>query len=87
MCFWMRPKTRAEAEAGLRPVGLLPYVYKVWIAIRKRKDAQKQWSLDIHDGRHAGATTSAARTRAIIEVARYEGKHTTLAFCGLFQML
>lgn len=76
----MIPKPKAEDEAGLRPIGLLPYVYRVWMAIRKSRDAQTRWSLDIHDRTHAGAATLAARTRASIEVATYEGRHTLLAF-------
>lgn len=78
--YSMIPKPKAEYEAGLRPIGLLPYVYRVWMAIRKSQDAQKQWLLDLHDGRNAAAATLAARTRPSIEVARHEGKHTLLAF-------
>lgn len=76
----MIPKPKAENEAGLRPIGLRPYIYRVWMAIRKDQDAQQQWSLDIHDGRHAGATTLAARTRASLQVAGHQGQHTLLAF-------
>lgn len=74
------PKPKAEHEAGLRPTGLFPYDYMVWMAIRKSQDTQRQWSLDIHGGRHSGAATFEARTRASIEVARHEGQHTFLVF-------
>lgn len=76
------PTPNAEHEAGLRPIGLLPYVCRVWMATRKGQDALKQWSLDIHDGSHAGAVTLAARPRASIEGARLEGQHMLLAFLG-----
>lgn len=44
-----------------------------------RKGQQQRWSLEIHDGKHAGAATCAARTRADIELASYHGKHILLA--------
>lgn len=70
--FSMIPEAEAETEAGLRPIGLLPYVYLVWMAIRKGQSQQREWSLGIHDGKHArAATTMAARTRASIEVAQH----------------
>lgn len=83
----MLPKPNAEHESGVRRIGLLPHVYRAWMAIRKSQDAQKRWSLDVHGGRHAGAATLAARTRASIEIARHEGQHMLLAFAGLLQAL
>lgn len=35
--YSMMPKAKAENEAGLRPIGLLPYVIRVWLAIRKTR--------------------------------------------------
>lgn len=35
--YAMIPKSKAENEAQLRPIGLLPYAYRVWISIRKRQ--------------------------------------------------
>lgn len=74
----MTPKPKAETGAGLRPTGLLPYIYRVKMAIRMGQ--QTGWSLDIHHGKHAGAATRAARTRADKEVAKSQGKHTVSAF-------
>lgn len=50
------------------------------------KEQQKGSLLDIHDGKHARAPTLAARTRANIEVARFECKDTLEAFldCSKF---
>lgn len=46
----------------------------------ENQDAPRQWSLGIHDGRHAGLATLAARTRASIEVARHRWQYTPLVF-------
>lgn len=35
--FSMRPKANVEIEARLRSIGLLPYVYRAWMAIRKHQ--------------------------------------------------
>lgn len=37
--FSMIPKPNAETEAGLRPIGLLSYVYRVCMVIRKKDRA------------------------------------------------
>ena len=37
------PKEGAESEGQLRPIAILPYIYRVWMAIRKSKI--KQWAL------------------------------------------
>lgn len=41
--YAMIPKSKAENEAQLRPKGLLPYIYRVWMAIRKHQS--RDWSL------------------------------------------
>lgn len=78
--FSMIPEPKAEHEAGLRPIGLLPYVYRAWMAICKGQAQQRQWPLGIHDAKHAGAATMAARARVCIEVAQHQGNTPLLAF-------
>lgn len=36
-------KPKAEAEAGLTPIGFLPYVYRVWMAIREVQQKDGPW--------------------------------------------
>ena len=46
-------KGEAQTEARVRPIGILPYIYRVWMAIRKTHT--RQWSLKIHGGQtHRG---------------------------------
>ena len=42
----LMPKPGAETEAQLSPIGILSYIYRVWMAIRKAHT--RQWSLSIH---------------------------------------
>ena len=42
------PKDGAESEGQLRPIDILPYVYRVWVAVRKRR--VKEWVLNLHGG-------------------------------------
>lgn len=65
--FSMIPKPKAETEAGLRPIGLLPCVYRAWMAIRKSQC--KESPLRLHDGKHVGAAALVARTGASVETA------------------
>ena len=71
------PKAGAATEAGLRPIGLLSYIYRVWMAIRKRD--LRQWSLQLHGGRHLGAAHLACLTQVDMELAHYRGFHTLFA--------
>eukprot|EP00972_Heterocapsa_arctica_P057605 8498950-Heterocapsa_arctica.AAC.1 len=43
------PKEGAESEGQLRPIAILPYLYRVRMAIRKCKI--KQWAFRLKDGR------------------------------------
>eukprot|EP00972_Heterocapsa_arctica_P043686 6449403-Heterocapsa_arctica.AAC.1 len=43
------PKEGAPNEGQLRPIAILPYIYRVWMAIRTSK--VKQWALKLNDGR------------------------------------
>ena len=60
------PKPGAETEAQLRPTGILSYIYRVWMAVRKTHT--RQWSLNIHGGKHIGAAALACATRATVEM-------------------
>eukprot|EP00972_Heterocapsa_arctica_P053086 7818333-Heterocapsa_arctica.AAC.1 len=42
------PKDGAENEGQLRPITILPYMYKVWMAIRKK--GVKHWAMQLNDG-------------------------------------
>lgn len=42
------PKERAENEGQLRPIAILPSVYRVWMAVRKRR--VKDWVRGLHGG-------------------------------------
>eukprot|EP00972_Heterocapsa_arctica_P094632 13954074-Heterocapsa_arctica.AAC.1 len=41
-------KDGAETEGQLRPIAILPYIYRVWTAVRKSK--VKQWAMKLNDG-------------------------------------
>ena len=41
-------KQGANTEAQLRPIGILSYIYRIWMAIRKQDT--KQWSLRFQGG-------------------------------------
>eukprot|EP00972_Heterocapsa_arctica_P034966 5147155-Heterocapsa_arctica.AAC.1 len=42
-------KEGAENEGQFRPIAILPYIYKVWMAIRKNK--VRQWAIKLNNGR------------------------------------
>eukprot|EP00972_Heterocapsa_arctica_P094453 13930064-Heterocapsa_arctica.AAC.1 len=39
------PKDRAENEGQLRPITILPYIYRIWMAVRKRR--VKHWAMQL----------------------------------------
>eukprot|EP00972_Heterocapsa_arctica_P007138 1042290-Heterocapsa_arctica.AAC.1 len=49
------PKEGAASEGQLRLIAILPYIYRVWTAIRKCKI--KQWALRLNDGRFSSPET------------------------------
>ena len=71
------PKAGAQNEGQLRPIGLLSYLYRVWMVVRKQD--LKGWSQTIHQGRHQGAAEMAVRTRIQMELQTWEGRHSLLA--------
>ena len=70
-------KQGAATEAQLRPIGILSYVYRIWMAIRKQDT--RQWSLQIHGGKHQGAAALACHTRAQVELAAWKGQSVLMA--------
>ena len=71
-------KPGAKNEGQLRPIGILSYLYRIWMAIRREQ--ARPWSLRIHGGTHEGAAAMACRSRAQTEIAHWEGKHTITAY-------
>ena len=65
------PKPGATHEKQLRPIGLLSYVYRVWMVIRKQHLAT--WSRTLHGGRHQGAAELATRPRIDMELDHWMG--------------
>eukprot|EP00972_Heterocapsa_arctica_P049300 7256524-Heterocapsa_arctica.AAC.1 len=72
------PKEGAENEGQLRPIAILPYVYRVWMAVRKSK--VKQWAVKLNDGRLSSPETLVWEIAARGELARLAWKHFTAAF-------
>ena len=70
-------KQGATSEAQLRPIGILSYIYRIWMAIRKQDT--RQWSLQIHGGSHQGAAAMACHTRAQVELAAWKGESVLMA--------
>ena len=58
----LTPKGKATAEAELRPIGILPYIYRVWMAVRKQH--VKEWVRKLHQGACQSAPAQALRLRA-----------------------
>ena len=71
-------KPKATHEGALRPIGLLPYIYRIWMAVRKRK--LKTWVLSLHSGGIQSATAQAWRLGATQESERARGLFTLAAF-------
>eukprot|EP00972_Heterocapsa_arctica_P018715 2768944-Heterocapsa_arctica.AAC.1 len=65
------PKEGAESEGQLRPIAILPYIYRVWMAIRKCKI--KQWALRLNDGRFSSPETLVWEVAARSELSRLKG--------------
>ena len=71
-------KPGATTEGQLRPIGILSYVYRVWMAIRK--EHTRGWSLKIHGGKHEGAAAMACRTRIHTDISGWKGHETLSTF-------
>ena len=72
------PKPGAEHEGEMRPIALLPYVYRLWMCIRKR-DVER-WALGLHGGKFRSAEALAWELAAKGEAARLEERHFVAAF-------
>ena len=65
-----------KAEGGFRPIGLIPFIPRVWM--RCRRDVAKQWELDterrfLYAGAGKRSTIAAWRQAARAEIARAVG--------------
>ena len=63
------PKDGAKAEADLRPIGLTPIVYRVWMCLRKHCIAK--WVASLYGPRILSAVDYAWSTRVEQEFARF----------------
>eukprot|EP00972_Heterocapsa_arctica_P010183 1494341-Heterocapsa_arctica.AAC.1 len=61
-----------------RPIAILPYICRVWMAARKSK--VKQWATHINDGRFSSPGTLLREIAARGELARLTGKHFSAAY-------
>ena len=66
------PKDGAQTEGELRPSGLTPVTYKVWMCIRKQRISK--WTLSLYGARALSPTDHAWNTRVDQEVARAQKK-------------
>lgn len=48
--FSVIPKAKAKTDTQMRSIGLLPYIYRAWKAIRKIQS--ERWSLGVHGVQH-----------------------------------
>ena len=71
------PKPGATSEAQLRPIGIMPYTYRVWMAARRSQ--ARDWSLSIHGGTHIGAAAMAHHTHTTMELAHWRHHHVAMA--------
>eukprot|EP00972_Heterocapsa_arctica_P051634 7596885-Heterocapsa_arctica.AAC.1 len=75
------PNDGAEREGQLRPIAILPilpYVHRLWMAVRKRR--VKQWAMQLNDGRFSSAEALVWEIAARGELARLKGRHFVAAY-------
>ena len=63
------PKEGAQTEAELRPIGLTPVIYRVWMCIRKH--CISSWIQNLHGPRILSAVDHAWNTRVEQELSRH----------------
>ena len=73
----LNPTPGAEREGQLRPIGLLPTIYRLRMAVRK--PATKAWAENIHGGRNASALELAWKTGVQDEQAIRNGTRKIVA--------
>ena len=79
------PKDGAQTEAELRPIGLTPILYRVWMCVRKHP-IQKRTQV-LYGSRVLSAVDHAWNTRVEQELARHRKSSFGVVFFGLLQML
>eukprot|EP00972_Heterocapsa_arctica_P026493 3902113-Heterocapsa_arctica.AAC.1 len=72
------PKEGAGNEGQLRPIAVLPYIYRIWMAVRKSK--VKQWAIELNDCRFSSPETLVWEIAAKGELARLTGKTFSAAY-------
>ena len=72
------PKDGAESEGQLRPIAILPYVYRVWMAVRKRR--VKEWVLNLHGGEIRAPEDLVWEVAARAETAKANGRCHAAAY-------
>jgi hypothetical protein len=65
------PKEGPKSEGQLRPIAILPYIYRVWMAIRKCRI--KQWALKLNDGKFSSPESLVWEIAARSELSRIKG--------------
>ncbi len=74
-------KEGATREGKLRPIGILPYFYRVWMAIRA-KDV-RGWCQALYGERHLSPTELVWLGNVEAELQRELGNSTSRAYFGL----
>lgn len=67
----LMPKPKAATESQLRPIGILPYIYRIWMT--HRRSQQTEWVKQIY-GTNLSATDSAFLTALGHEQGKHDGK-------------
>eukprot|EP00972_Heterocapsa_arctica_P019004 2805323-Heterocapsa_arctica.AAC.1 len=71
-------KEGAENEGQLRPIAILPYIYKIWMAITKSK--VRKTAIKVNNGRFTSPETLVWEIAARGELAKIRGKYFSAAY-------
>ena len=72
------PKDGAKTEADLRPIGLTPIIYRLWVCVRKKHITA--WTRAMYGARFLSASDHAWNTRVGQELARSHNKRMGTVF-------
>ena len=72
------PKPGAQHEGQLRPIGILPMLYRIYMKIRRQ--SYQSWTREIHHGREESALDLAWKTRVQDEIDESNGLYTITSF-------
>ena len=72
------PKDGAKTELELRPIGLTPIIYRLWMCIRK--NITQDWTRNLYGPRCLSATDLAWETRTMQELVRSKGQRAGSIF-------